>query len=48
VVGVSHLIRPDLAVIVLGVALINGPLSIAVTRLMAWAWPPETARAFAK
>ncbi len=48
VVGVAHLIRPDLAVIALGVALINAPLSIAVTRLMAWAWPPDTGPAFAR
>jgi rod shape-determining protein MreD len=48
VVGVAHLIRPDLGVIVLGVAVINAPLSIAVTRLMAWAWPPDTGPAFAR
>lgn len=48
VVGVAHLIRPDLAVIVLGVAAINFPLSIAVTRLMAWAWPVDANRAFAR
>ena len=48
VVGVSHLIRPDIVVIVIGVSLINGPLSIAVTRLMAWAWPVDASRAFAR
>jgi rod shape-determining protein MreD len=48
VVGVAHLIRPDLGLIVLGVALINAPLSIAVTRLMAWAWPAETGPGFAR
>jgi hypothetical protein len=37
-----------LPLIVIGVAIINGPLSIAVTRLMAWAWPVDTARAFAR
>jgi rod shape-determining protein MreD len=48
VVGVSHLIRPDLAWIVVGVAVINAPLSVAVTRLMAWAWPIENTSAFAR
>jgi rod shape-determining protein MreD len=48
VVGVAHLIRPDLAWIILGVAVINAPLSIAVMRLMAWAWPSESAGAFAR
>jgi len=41
VVGVSHLFRPGLPIIVIGVALINGPLSIAVFRLMGWAWPVD-------
>ena len=48
VVGVAHLIRPDLGWIVLGIALVNAPLSIAVHRLMAWAWPPDTAGAYAR
>ena len=48
VVGVAHLIRPDLAWIVVGVAIINAPLSIAVNRLMTWAWPPESAGAFSR
>ncbi len=48
VIGVAHLIRPDLGIIVLGVAVINAPLSVAVTRLMAWAWPVEANRAFAR
>jgi rod shape-determining protein MreD len=48
VVGVGHLIRPDLAWIIIGVAIINAPLSVAVTRLMAWAWPTESAGAFAR
>jgi rod shape-determining protein MreD len=48
VVGVANLIRPDLVLIVLGVAVINGPLSIAVTRLMNWAWPADVpARSYA-
>ncbi|MBA3654856.1 MAG: hypothetical protein H0W70_11775 [Actinobacteria bacterium] len=48
VVGVSHLIRPGLVVIVIGVAVINAPLSVAVSRLMAWAWPVEANHAFAR
>jgi rod shape-determining protein MreD len=48
VVGVAHLFRPGLGWIIVGVALINAPLSIAVTRLMAWAWPVDTNRAFAR
>jgi len=48
IVGVAHLIRPDLPIIVLGVALINAPLSLAVTRLLSWAWPVDAARAFAR
>ena len=31
VVGVAHLFRPGLTLIVIGVAVINGPLSIAVS-----------------
>lgn len=48
VVGVSHLVRPDLFVVAFGVALINGPLSIAVIRLMGWAWPSDANRALAR
>jgi hypothetical protein len=48
VVGVAHLIRPDLWIIILGVSVINAPLSVAVMRLMAWAWPQESAGAFAR
>ena len=46
-VGVAHLVRPDLAIIVFGVALINAPLSIAVIRLMHWAWPVDPTRGYA-
>ena len=48
VVGVANLFRPDLAIIIAGVALINAPLSVGVTRLMAWAWPVDASRAFAR
>lgn len=48
VVGVENLFRPDLAVIVIGIALVNAPLSILVVRLMAWAWPVDATRAFAR
>lgn len=48
VVGVAHLVRPDLALIIIGVALINGPLSMAVTRLMSWAWPADASRVLAR
>ena len=48
VIGVAHLVRPDLAIIILGTAIINAPLSLAVTKLMAWAWPVEANHAFAR
>jgi rod shape-determining protein MreD len=48
VVGVNNLFRSDLVVIVIGVALVNAPLSVAVTRLMAWAWPTDASKAFAR
>jgi rod shape-determining protein MreD len=47
-VGVTHLIGPDLIWIIIGVALINAPLSMAVNYLMAWAWPIDHAKAFAR
>ena len=48
VVGVSHLSVLIVALIIVGVALINGPLSIAVIRPMGWAWPADVNRAFAR
>jgi rod shape-determining protein MreD len=48
VVGVNNLFRSDLVVIVIGVAIVNAPLSIAVTKLMSWAWPIDASRAFAR
>jgi rod shape-determining protein MreD len=37
VVGQGHLMRPELAVIAVSVALVNAPLSIVAVRLMSWA-----------
>ena len=37
VVGQSHLMRPEVAVIALSVALVNAPLSVVAVRLMNWA-----------
>ena len=48
VVGVANLFADDLVLIIIGVAVVNAPLSMAVTRLMAWAWPIDASRAFAR
>lgn len=37
VVGQAHLVRPELGVIAVSVALVNAPLSVVAVRLMAWA-----------
>ena len=49
VVGQGHLVRPELAVIALWVALVNAPLSVLVVRLMAWAYhDAQPDRAYAR
>lgn len=49
VVGQGHLVRPEVAVIALWVALVNAPLSILVVRLMSWAYhDAQPDRAYAR
>ena len=40
VVGQTHLLVPELGLIVAGVALLNAPLSVFAVRLVAWAMEP--------
>lgn len=49
VVGQPHLVRPELGVIALSVALVNAPLSVVVVRAMSWALrEPHPDRAYAR
>ena len=49
VVGQGHLVRPEVAVIALWVALVNALLSILVVRLMSWAYhDAQPDRAYAR